>query len=118
MSSREIKLRFKKKLILAFPKMPPRDEKIQVDQRKFDAGLTTIPAQAYRNALKSGFRFNLMTIGEPSMGKTSTVNTLFKSDIYNEQFVSSTERIANSDSLIVQEFDVKLKENGVPLTLR
>ena len=98
--------------------MPPRDEKIQVDQRKFDAGLTTIPAQAYRNALKTGFRLNLMTIGEPSMGKTSTVNTLFKSDIYNEQFVSSTERIANSDSLIVQEFDVKLKENGVPLTLR
>ena len=98
--------------------MPPRDEKIQVDQRKFEAGLTTIPAQAYRNALKSGFRFNLMTIGEPSMGKTSTVNTLFKSVIYNEQFVSSTERIANSDALIVQEFDVKLKENGVPLTLR
>ncbi|CAG5103204.1 Oidioi.mRNA.OKI2018_I69.chr1.g664.t1.cds [Oikopleura dioica] len=98
--------------------MPPRDEKIQVDQRKFEPGLATIPAQAYRKALKSGFRFNLMAIGEPSLGKTSTVNTIFKSEIYNEQFVSSTQRIANSDSLIVQEFDLKLKENGVPLILR
>ena len=53
-------------------------------------GFANLPNQVYRKAVKKGFEFNLMVIGESGLGKSTFINSLFLAELYNKvSFISS-----------------------------
>ena len=79
------------------------------------AGLQCIPHQVYRRSIRKGFKFNLMMIGEQSLGKAKLLNSLFQSEIYTEQTKSPTARMG--DELKIDSFELRLVENGVAIEI-
>lgn len=79
-------------------------------------GFASLPDQVYRKAVKKGFEFTLMVVGESGLGKSTLINSMFLSDIYNqEQYPGPSHRIKKT--VAVETTKVMLKENGVNLTL-
>ena len=56
-----------------------------------------------------------MILGERSLGKSVALNSLFLTDIYNENCKSSTKRIG--EEITVDKIPIALTENGVNLVL-
>ena len=44
-------------------------------------GFSGIADQAHRKSVKKGFEFTLMVVGESGLGKTTLVNSLFRSNL-------------------------------------
>ncbi|XP_055838320.1 septin-7 isoform X7 [Episyrphus balteatus] len=79
-------------------------------------GFANLPNQVYRKAVKKGFEFTLMVVGESGLGKSTLINSMFLSDIYNQdQHPGPSLRIKKT--VAVESTRVLLKENGVNLTL-
>lgn len=79
-------------------------------------GFASLPDQVYRKAVKKGFEFTLMVVGESGLGKSTLINSMFLSDIYNQdQYPGPSLRIKKT--VAVETTKVLLKENGVNLTL-
>jgi septin 7 len=56
-------------------------------------GFANLPNQVYRKAVKKGFEFNLMVIGESGLGKSTFINSLFLTELYNSsEFPGTFER--------------------------
>ncbi|VDD79475.1 unnamed protein product [Mesocestoides corti] len=78
-------------------------------------GYSNIPNHAFRRAVRQGFDFNLMIIGETGLGKSTFVNTLFLTDIYGNDYPGPSARVVNS--VEVRSTTVFLQEDGVSLRL-
>lgn len=79
-------------------------------------GFANLPNQVYRKAVKKGFEFTLMVVGEAGLGKSTLINSLFLSDVYHpDQYPGPSKRIKKT--VAVESTKVVLKENGVNLTL-
>lgn len=79
-------------------------------------GFANLPNQVYRKAVKKGFEFTLMVVGESGLGKSTLINSMFLSDIYNsEQHPGPSFR--TKKTVNVEATKVLLRENGVNLTL-
>ncbi|KAF6778210.1 hypothetical protein AHF37_02060 [Paragonimus kellicotti] len=50
-----------------------------------NVGFTNLPNQIHRKAVSRGFSLNLLITGFPGLGKSSFINALFCSDIYNKE---------------------------------
>ncbi|XP_018565345.1 septin-7 [Anoplophora glabripennis] len=79
-------------------------------------GFANLPNQVYRKAVKKGFEFTLMVVGESGLGKSTLINSMFLTDIYNSSdYPGPTQRLKKT--VAVETTRVLLKENGVNLLL-
>ncbi|CAG5120923.1 unnamed protein product [Candidula unifasciata] len=79
-------------------------------------GFATLPEQVHRKAVRRGFDFTLMVVGESGLGKSTLVNSLFLSDLYNDRELPSVkdqiERTVN-----IEKKQLEIEEKGVRLKL-
>ncbi|KAJ9581836.1 hypothetical protein L9F63_003905 [Diploptera punctata] len=78
-------------------------------------GFANLPNQVFRKAVKKGFDFTLMVVGESGLGKSTLMNSMFLADIYSTEYPGPSHRIKKT--VQVETTKVLLKENGVNLTL-
>jgi septin 7 len=79
-------------------------------------GFANLPNQVYRKAVKRGFEFNLMVIGESGLGKSTFINSLFLAELYNAaEYPGTFDRRKKTTS--VESTQVMLTEKGVNLRL-
>jgi septin 7 len=78
-------------------------------------GFANLPNQVYRKAVKKGFEFNLMVIGESGLGKSTFINSLFLAELYSSQEYPGTfdrkkkTTCVESTSVMLTEKNVNLK---------
>ena len=56
-----------------------------MDREKEYIGFASLPDQIHRKTIKKGFEFTLMVAGETGLGKSTLVNTLFLTDLYQDR---------------------------------
>ncbi|XP_074111893.1 septin 7-like protein pnut isoform X4 [Cotesia typhae] len=78
-------------------------------------GFANLPNQVYRKAVKKGFEFTLMVVGESGLGKSTLINSLFLTDVYSAEHPGPSLRVKKT--VAVETSKVLLNENGVNLTL-
>lgn len=81
-------------------------------------GFANLPNQVYRKSVKKGFEFNLMVIGESGLGKSTFINSLFLTELYNpNEFPGTFDRKKSKPTTYVDANTVLLSEKGVNLRL-
>ncbi|XP_026051146.1 septin-2A-like isoform X3 [Carassius auratus] len=79
-------------------------------------GIVTLPNQVQQKAVKKGFVFNLMVVGESGLGKSTLVNSLFHTNLYMDRCMPGvSEKIARTVSVTKNTIDIV--EEGVNLRL-
>ncbi|KAK2816812.1 hypothetical protein Q5P01_025003 [Channa striata] len=78
-------------------------------------GIEAVLDQMRRKTMKAGFEFNIMVVGQSGLGKSTLVNTLFKSKVSRksctpnyEEKISKTVKL-HSVSHVIEEKGVKMK---------
>lgn len=95
---------------------PEIKEKPKLKELDGYVGFANLPNQVYRKAVKKGFEFTLMVVGESGLGKSTLINSMFLTDIYNPtEYPGPTHRVKKTVS--VETTRVMLKENGVNLLI-
>ncbi|XP_026716736.1 septin-9 isoform X2 [Athene cunicularia] len=94
--------------------MPTRLEKPAVDFGY--VGIDAILEQMRRKAMKQGFEFNIMVVGQSGLGKSTLINTLFKSKISRKSVQpTSEERIPKT--IEIKSITHEIEEKGVRMKL-
>jgi len=75
-------------------------------------GFANLPNQVHRKAVKKGFEFNLLVVGESGLGKTTLINSLFKTNLDLR-----TKKIPGQDKVTLNSQTVEIEERGVKLRL-
>lgn len=78
-------------------------------------GFANLPNQVYRKAVKKGFEFTLMVVGESGQGKSTLINSMFLADLYSAEYPGPSLRMKKTVN--VETSQVVLKEGGVQLRL-
>ncbi|XP_013134948.1 PREDICTED: septin-7 isoform X3 [Papilio polytes] len=94
----------------------PKIEKPKTKELDGYVGFANLPNQVYRKAVKKGFEFTLMVVGETGLGKSTLINSLFLTEVYDrDKHPGPSLRVKKTVG--VETSVVLLKENGVNLTL-
>ncbi|CAH0724796.1 unnamed protein product, partial [Brenthis ino] len=94
----------------------PKIEKPKTKELDGYVGFANLPNQVYRKAVKRGFEFTLMVVGETGLGKSTLINSLFLTEVYDkDKHPGPSLRVKKTVG--VETSVVLLKENGVNLTL-
>ncbi|XP_077020068.1 septin-9 isoform X2 [Tamandua tetradactyla] len=79
-------------------------------------GIDSILEQMRRKAMKQGFEFNIMVVGQSGLGKSTLINTLFKSKISRKSVQpTSEERIPKT--IEIKSITHDIEEKGVHMKL-
>lgn len=90
-------------------------EQPKIREISSNVGFVSLPDQVHRRAVKKGFEFNLMVVGQPGLGKSTFINTLFQTELYGLDFPSTVHR--KKKTVSIDSSTVTLKEKGVQLRL-
>ncbi|XP_041975881.1 septin-7 isoform X3 [Aricia agestis] len=94
----------------------PKIEKPKVKELDGYVGFANLPNQVHRKAVKKGFEFTLMVVGETGLGKSTLINSLFLTEVYDkDKHPGPSLRVKKTVG--VETSVVLLKENGVNLAL-
>uniref|UniRef100_A0A8D0GIZ1 Septin 9 n=1 Tax=Sphenodon punctatus TaxID=8508 RepID=A0A8D0GIZ1_SPHPU len=94
--------------------MPTRTDKPAADFGY--VGIDAILEQMRRKAMKQGFEFNIMVVGQSGLGKSTLINTLFKSKVSRKSIQpTSEERIPKTIEIKSVTHDIE--EKGVHMKL-
>ncbi|XP_010618563.1 septin-4 isoform X3 [Fukomys damarensis] len=94
-------------------KLDPYDS--SEDDKEY-VGFATLPNQVHRKSVKKGFDFTLMVAGESGLGKSTLVNSLFLTDLYQDRkLLNAEERIMQTVEITKHAVDIE--EKGVRLRL-
>ncbi|CDW60201.1 septin 7 [Trichuris trichiura] len=89
----------------------PKERGIGTHELRGFVGFSYLPNQVHGNALRKGFEFTIIVVGQSGLGKSTLMNSLFMADIYDVEHRRKSER------LVIEENVVQLVENGVRLVL-
>ncbi|KAG0424840.1 hypothetical protein HPB47_027960 [Ixodes persulcatus] len=78
-------------------------------------GFASLPNQVYRKAVKKGFEFTLMVVGESGLGKSTLLNSMFLTDVYSNEYPGPSQRVQKT--VQVETTRVVLREGSVHLCL-
>uniref|UniRef100_A0A3B4CGZ8 Septin-type G domain-containing protein n=1 Tax=Pygocentrus nattereri TaxID=42514 RepID=A0A3B4CGZ8_PYGNA len=79
-------------------------------------GIDAILEQMRRKAMKQGFELNIMVVGQSGLGKSTLINTLFKSKVSRRSVMSSDEeRIPQT--IEIKSISHDIEEKGVRMKL-
>lgn len=79
-------------------------------------GFANLPNQVHRKSVKKGFEFTLMVVGESGLGKSTVINSLFLTDLYENRIIpSATEKAKRT--IGIEPSTVEIDERGVKLRL-
>ncbi|XP_013416528.1 septin-2 isoform X3 [Lingula anatina] len=79
-------------------------------------GFASLPEQVHRKAVKKGFNFTLMVVGESGLGKSTLINSLFLTDIYKDRQIPSVED-RMTKTVEIEKRQIDIEERGVRLRL-
>lgn len=85
------------------------------DGSSVHVGFSDLPNQIQRKAIKNGFEFTIMSVGEAGLGKSTLINSLFLTDIYSDEYPGPTAR--STKTVSVESSRILLKERNVNLNL-
>ncbi|CAF1027758.1 unnamed protein product [Adineta ricciae] len=94
-----------------------KDQQVAPKIREINSnvGFVSLPDQVHRRAVKKGFEFNLMVVGQSGLGKSTFINTLFQTELYGQDFPSTIHR--KKKTVSIDSSSIILKEKGVQLRL-
>lgn len=79
-------------------------------------GFANLPNQVHRKSVKRGFEFTLMVVGESGLGKSTLVDSLFLTDLYDEtEIPKAVDRI--HQTVEIETNTVEIEEKGIRLRL-
>ncbi|XP_067273977.1 septin 9a isoform X3 [Pseudorasbora parva] len=96
--------------------MPPATclEKPSVDFSY--VGIDAILEQMRRKAMKQGFELNIMVVGQSGLGKSTLMNTLFKSKVSRKSFLGTAEEKIPK-TIEIKSISHDIEEKGVRMKL-
>ena len=77
-------------------------------------GFGHLPVQVFKKAVRKGFEFNLLVVGESGLGKSTLINSMFLTNIYSQD-TNIRDQTDVTNQLETHRTD--LEENGVKLAL-
>ncbi|XP_035827807.1 septin-5-like [Aplysia californica] len=79
-------------------------------------GFATLPEQVHRKAVRKGFDFTLMVVGESGLGKSTLINSLFLSELYKDRELPSVNDLIQR-TVSIEKKQLEIEEKGVRLKL-
>jgi len=79
-------------------------------------GFANLPNQVHRKSVRKGFQFTAMVVGESGLGKSTLINTLFNTTLYQpKQVPHPSDEIPKT--VAIESTSADIEENGVRLRL-
>ncbi|XP_047389915.1 septin-1 isoform X2 [Sciurus carolinensis] len=79
-------------------------------------GFAALPNQLHRKSVKKGFDFTLMVAGESGLGKSTLINSLFLTNLYEDRQVpEASARL--TQTLTIERRGVEIEEGGIKVKL-
>uniref|UniRef100_A0A8C0DM31 Septin n=2 Tax=Balaenoptera musculus TaxID=9771 RepID=A0A8C0DM31_BALMU len=79
-------------------------------------GFAALPNQLHRKSVKKGFDFTLMVAGESGLGKSTLINSLFLTNLYEDRQVPEA-RARLTQTLTIERRGVEIEEGGIKVKL-
>ncbi|CAC5386141.1 SEPT4 [Mytilus coruscus] len=79
-------------------------------------GFASLPEQVHRKAVRRGFDFSLMVLGDSGLGKSTLINSLFLTDLYKDRTIPDTADLVERTLSTVKK-QIEIEEKGVKVRL-
>ena len=79
-------------------------------------GFASLPEQVHRKAVRRGFDFSLMVLGDSGLGKSTLINSLFLTDLYKERKVPEVIDLVER-TVCTEKKQLEIEEKGIKVRL-